>query len=180
VTSIYTSVAVTWAYLLLAALAALGLMQTMREQIRSRRYLESQPDEHPLQLSHLSTKLQALARDTRALRLSLEGPLREGQRLDSNLTLSEYDEVEQVLSDTAREIGDWLLELEQLGANDREYLHDVGAESSSIRALFEAEGWSLDRRRKPGQPPLHKQLERLVRELTSFEERLQTPPAPYR
>jgi hypothetical protein len=171
---------VTWAYLLLAALAALGLLQTMRGQIRSSKYLASHPDEHPLQLSHLSTKLQALARDTRALRLSLEGPLREGPRLDSNLTLSEFDEVQQQLSDTAREIGDWLLELEHLGANDREYLHDVGAESSAIKALFESEGWSLERRRKPGQPPLHKQLERLVRELSLFEERLQTPPAPYR
>jgi hypothetical protein len=170
----------TWVYLLLAALAALGLLQTMRGQIRSRNYLASHPDEHPLQLSHLSTKLQALARDTRALRLSLEGPLRDGQRLNSTVSLSEFDEVQQTLRDAAREIGDWLHGLEQLGANDRAYLHDVGAESSSIRALFEAEGWSLERRRKPGQPPLHKQLERLVRELTLFEERLQTPPAPYR
>jgi hypothetical protein len=171
---------VTWAYLLLAALAALGLLQTMRGQIRSQKYLASHPDEHPLQLSHLSTKLQALARDTRALRLSLEGPLREPQRLDWRATMADFDEVQQLLSDAAREIGDWLHELEQLGANDRAYLHDVGAESSSIRALFEAEGWSLERYRKPGQPPLHKQLERLVRELASFEERLQTPPAPYR
>jgi hypothetical protein len=172
---------VTWAYLLLAALAALGLLQTMRGQIRSRKYLASHPDEHPLQLSHLSTKLQALARDTRALRLSLEGPLRDGERLDaSTMSLTEFDEVQQTLRDAAREIGDWLHELEQLGAIDRAYLHDVGAESSSIQALFEAEGWSLERRRKPGQPPLHKQLERLVRELTLFEERLQTPPAPYR
>jgi hypothetical protein len=171
---------VTWAYLLLAALAALGLLQTMRGQIRSRKYLASHPDEHPLQLSHLSTKLQALARDTRALRLSLEGPLREGPRLDATVTLSEFDEVQQVLGDVSREIGDWLHEIDTLGASDREYLHDVGAEAGSIRSLFEAEGWSLERRRKPGQPPLHKQLERLVRELTAFEERLQTPPAPYR
>jgi hypothetical protein len=171
----------TWAYLLLAALATLGLLQTMRGQIRSRKYLASHPDENPLQLSHLSTKLQALARDTRALRLSLEGPLREGQRLDNpTVSLSEFDEVQQGLNDAAREIGDWLHAVEHLGVNDQAYLHDVGAESSSIRSLFESEGWSLERRRKPGQPPLHKQLERLVRELTLFEERLQTPPAPYR
>lgn len=170
----------TWAYLLLAALAALGLLQTMRGQIRSRKYLASHPDENPLQLSHLSTKLQALARDTRALRLSLEGPLRDGQRLDATVTLSEFDEVQQTLRDAAREIGDWLHSLEQLGPNDRAYLNDVGAEGSSIRALLESEGWSLERKRKPGQPPLHKQLERFVRELTLFEERLQTPPPPYR
>src|SRR5688572_17461943 len=116
----------TWAYLLLAAFAALGLLQTMRGQIRSRKYLASHPDENPLQLSHLSTKLQALARDTRALRLSLEGPLRDGQRLDvAGVTLSEIDEVQQALWDAAREIGDWLHGLDQLGANDRAYLHDV-------------------------------------------------------
>jgi hypothetical protein len=171
---------VTWVYLLLAALAALGLLQTMRGQSRSRKYLATHPDEGPLQLSHLSTKLQALASDTRALRLSLEGPLREGQRLDATVSLSEFDEVQQGLNDAAREIGDWLHEVEQLGPSDQAYLHDVGAESGPIRSLFEAEGWSLERRRKPGQPPLHKQLERLVRELTLFEERLQTPPAPYR
>jgi hypothetical protein len=171
---------VTWVYLLLAALAAFGLLQTMRGQIRSRRYLDSSPEEHPLQLSHLSTRLQALARDTRSLRLSLEGPLRDGKHLDATMALGEFDEVQQMLSDAAREIGDWIHEVERLGPNDRAYLHDVGAEVGPIRALFEAEGWSLERKRKPGQPPLYKQLERLVRELTLFEERLQTPPNPYR
>ena len=72
----------TWLYLLLAGVAALGLLQTVRGQVRSRRYLDESPDENPLQLSHLSTKLQALARDTRALRLSLEGPLRDGKALE--------------------------------------------------------------------------------------------------
>ncbi|PRP93268.1 hypothetical protein ENSA5_43630 [Enhygromyxa salina] len=170
----------TWVYLVLAAIAALGLLQTMRGEIRSRRYLASSPEESPLQLSHLSTRLQALARDTRALRLSLEGPLRDGRHLDASVSIRDFDETQQILSDAAREIGDWIHELERLGPNDRAYLHDVGAQSEAIRALFEAEGWSLERKRKPGQPPLHKQLERLVRELTLFEERLQTPPSPYR
>jgi hypothetical protein len=171
---------VTWVYLLLAVVAALGLAQTMRGQIRSRRYLASSPDEHPLQLSHLSRALQALARDTRALRLSLEGPLRDGRSLDATVAIGEFDELQQVLSDAAREIGDWIHEVERLPQNDKAYLHDVGAETGAIRSLFESEGWSLERKRKPGQPPLHRQLERLVRELTLFEERLQTPPNPYR
>lgn len=174
----------TWIYLLLAGVAALGLMQTVRGQVRSRRYLDESPDESPLQLSHLTTKLQALARDTRALRLSLEGPLRDGKHLDAgvgaSVGLGEFGEIEQILSDTAREIGDWIHEVERLDPNDRAYLHDVGADSDPIRALFEAEGWSLERKRKPEQIPLHKQLERLVRELQLFEERLQTPPSPYR
>jgi hypothetical protein len=171
---------VTWVYLVLAAIAALGLIQTMRGQIRSRRYLVSSPQEHPLQLSHLSSKLQALARDTRALRLSLEGPLREGQSLDVSVALGEFDETQQVLNDAAREIGDWIHEVQRLSPSDQAYLHDVGAVSAPIRALFEAEEWSLERKRKPGQLPLHQQLQRLVRELTLFEERLQSPPAPYR
>jgi hypothetical protein len=171
---------VTWVYLLLAAIGLLGLFQTMRGQIRSRKYLANSPDEHPLQLSHLSSRLAALARDTRALRLSLEGPLRGGRKLDAQVALSEFDEVQRMLDDAAREIGDWILEVERLGPSDQDYLHDVGAELGTIRALFEAEGWALERKRKPGQPPLHVQLERLVRELTLFEERLQTPPDPYR
>ena len=170
----------TWVYLVLAAVGVLGLLQTMRGQIRSRRYLASSPDENPLQLSHLSTKLQALARDTRALRLNLEGPLRDGQNLDVSIAIGEFDETQQVLNDAAREIGDWVHEVQRLSPADQAYLHDVGAQSAPIRALFEAEEWSLERKRKPGQLPLHQQLERLVRELTQFEERLQTPPAPYR
>lgn len=170
----------TWVYLLLAAVGLLGLLQTLRGQIRSRKYLAGSPEEPPLQLSHLSARLAALARDTRALRLSLEGPLRDGRRLDTPIALAEFDEVQHMLSDAAREIGDWILEVERLGPNDCAYLHDVGAESATIRALFESEGWALERKRKPGQVPLHVQLERLVRELTLFEERLQTPPDPYR
>ena len=174
----------TWVYLLLAGVAALGLLQTVRGQVRSRRYLEESPDENPLQLSHLSGRLQALARDTRALRLSLEGPLRDGKHLDAgvgaSVGLGEGGELELILSDAAREIGDWIHEVERLGPSDQGYLHDVGASGAPIRALFESEGWALERKRKPGQPPLHKQLERLVRELQLFEERLQTPPNPYR
>jgi len=175
---------VTWVYLLLAAVAALGLLQTVRGQVRSRRYLDESPEEIPLQLSHLSPRLQALARDTRSLRLSLEGPMRDGKALDAgvgaSVGLSDGGELEQILADTAREIGDWIHEVERLDPNDQGYLHDVGADSDPIRALFESEGWALERRRKPGQPPLHTQLERLVRELQLFEERLQTPPNPYR
>ena len=169
----------TWVYLCLAALAALGLLQTVRGQVRSRRYLDESPDENPLQLSHLSPRLQALARDTRALRLSLEGPMRDGKALDAGV-LSDGGELDQILADAAREIGDWIHEVERLGPADQGYIHDVGADSDPIRALFESEGWALERKRKPGQKPLHVQLERLVRELQAFEERLQTPPNPYR
>jgi hypothetical protein len=169
-----------WVYLLIAGLAALGLLQTMRGQARSRRYLESSPDEHPLQISHLSSGLQALARDTRALRLSLEGPLRELNEGGVPVLGQEFDELQQRLRDAARELGDWILEVERLPQHDRDYLHDVGAEPEHVRALFEAEGWSLERKRTAGQPPLARSLGLIVRELGLFEERLQTPPAPYR
>jgi hypothetical protein len=170
-----------WIYLLVAALAAIGLLQTMRVQTRSRRYLESSPDAQPLQISHLSRKLQALAHDTRTLRLSLEGPLHELSVGSSTAVLGqEFDEVQQRLRDAARELGEWIQEVERLPHNDQAYLHDVGASPGQVRALFEAEGWSLERKRAAGQPPLRKQLQLIVRELELFEERLQTPPSPYR
>jgi hypothetical protein len=170
-----------WVYLLVAGLAAIGLLQTMRVQARSRRYLESSPDDRPLQISHLSRKLQALARDTRALRLSLEGPLHELSEGGSTTMLGqEFDEVQQRLRDAARELGEWINEVERLPQNDRVYLNDVGASPDHVRALFEIEGWSLERKRAAGQPPLRKQLQMIVRELELFEERLQTPPNPYR
>ncbi len=171
----------TWVYLVIAGLAAIGLLQTMRGQARSRRYLESSPEDNPLQISHLSRNLQALARDTRALRLSLEGPLRQLAEGGGTAMLGqEFDELQQRLRDAARELGDWIHEVERLPQNDQAYMHDVGAEPDHVRALFEAEGWSLERKRKSGQPPLRKQLGLIVRELELFEERLQTPPDPYR
>ena len=169
-----------WVYLVVAALAALGLLQTMRGQARSRRYLESSPEEHPLQLSHLSRPLQALARDTRSLRLSLEGPLRELAEGASAPMLGEFDELQQRLRDAARELGDWVHEVERLSQTDQAYMHDVGADPGRARGLFEAEGWSLERKRESGQPPLHDRLQAIVHELQIFEERLQTPPDPYR
>src|SRR5690606_9665949 len=142
---------------------------------------ESSPDAEPLQISHLSRKLQSLARDTRALRLSLEGPLHElSERTSSRMLGQEFDEVQQRLRDAARELGEWIREVERLPSSDQEYMHDIGASPEQVRALFEAEGWSLERKRAPGQPPLHQQLQRIVRELELFEQRLQAPPSPYR
>jgi len=170
-----------WLYLVLAAFAAIGLLQTMRGQARGRRYLESSPEDSPLQISHLSRNLQALARDTRALRLSLEGPLRDLSEGSAAAMLGqEFDEVQQRLHDAARELGDWVNEVDRLPVNDKAMMHDANADPSRVRALFEAEGWSLERKRERGQPPLRKQLGLIVRELELFEERLQTPPDPYR
>ena len=92
----------------------------------------------------------------------------------------EFDEVQQRLRDAARDLGEWIRDIDRLPQNDRAYMHDIGASPIQVRALFEAEGWSLERKRAAGQPPLHKQLHLIVRELQLFEERLQTPPNPYR
>jgi len=167
-------------YLVVAGLAAIGLAQTMRSQARGRRYLEASPDEHPLQLSHLSRPLQALVRDTRALRLGLEGPLRELEETPSSPMLGEYDELQQRLRDAARELGEWLLGLDRLSQGDRDSITSVGAEPDRIRSLFEVEDWSFERKRSAGQPPLRDRLKLLVGELRLFEERMQTPPNPYR
>lgn len=173
-------VVTTVIYLVVAGLAAIGLAQTMRSQARGRRYLESSPDEIPLELSHLSRRLQALVRDTRALRLGLEGPLRELAETPSSPMLGEYDELQERLRDAARELGEWLRELDHLPHGDRDYVADVGAEPDRIRALFEAEGWSFERKRGSGQPVLRDRLQTIVGELRLFEERMQTPPNPYR
>ncbi|NJK32864.1 MAG: hypothetical protein HC927_10905 [Deltaproteobacteria bacterium] len=170
----------TLLYLLIAALAAIGLIQTVRTQARGRRYLESSPEEQPLQISHLSSRLQALVRDTRALRLSLEGPLRELREGTGPALLNDYDELQRHLDAAARELGEWLQEVDRLPLPDAEYVHDVGAEPERIRSVFETEGWAFERRRQPGQRPLQDRLQALVDELRSFEERLQTPPNPYR
>jgi hypothetical protein len=167
-------------YLVVAGLAAIGLAQTMRAQARGRRYLESSPDESPLQISHLSRRLQSLVRDTRSLRLGLEGPLRELDEAPSSPMLGEYDELQERLRDAARELGEWLHELDHLPSSDRDYVADVGAEPLRIRSLFESEGWSFERKRNPGQPPLRDRLHTIVGELRLFEERMQTPPNPYR
>jgi hypothetical protein len=164
-------------YLVVAGLAAIGLAQTMRSQARGRRYLENSPDEHPLQLSHLSRPLQTLLRDTRALRLALEGPLRQ---LSESAMLGDHEELQQHLHDSARELGEWLRELDRLPKNDREYVADAGADPDRIRTLFELEGWSFDRKRPQGQPPLRDRMRAIVDELRAFEERLQVPPNPYR
>ncbi|MCA9686132.1 MAG: hypothetical protein KC457_28425, partial [Myxococcales bacterium] len=169
-----------WVYLVIAGFAAIGLLQTMRGQARSRRYLEDSPEEQPLQLSHLSRALQDLARETRALRLSLEGPLRELNEGAGTPVLGEFDELQQRLRDAARELGDWIHDIERLSQADRATMHDVGADPRRVRGLFEEEGWSLERKRQPGQPPLRDRIEAIVRELQRFEERLQTPPDPYR
>ena len=170
----------TWLYLAVAALAAIGLLQTVRGQARSRRYLESSPEEQPLQLSHLSRRLQDLARDTRALRLSLEGPLAELRDGVGRSWIGEPDELQQRLRAAARDLGEWIIDVDRLPASERAYLGDVGATTDPIRAIFEAEDWSFERRRKANQPPLRQQLERIVELLARFEVKLQTPPAPYR
>lgn len=167
-------------YLVVAGLAAIGLAQTIRSQARGRRYLEGSPDESPLQISHLSRPLQALVRDTRALRLGLEGPLRELDETPSSPMLGEYDELQERLRDAARELGEWLLELDHLPGGDRDYVASVGAEPDRIRALFQAEDWSFERKRSAGQPPLRERLTTIVGELRRFEECVQTPPNPYR
>jgi hypothetical protein len=167
-------------YLVVAGLAAIGLAQTIRSQARGRRYLESSPDETPLQISHLSRPLQALVRDTRALRLGLEGPLRELDETPSSPMLGEYDELQERLRDAARELGEWLLQLDHLARGDRDYVAAVGAEPDRIRALFQAEDWSFERKRGAGQPALRDRLTTIVGELRLFEERVQTPPNPYR
>ncbi len=70
--------------------------------------------------------------------------------------------------------------VEKLHEGDAATLRDTGARPQRVRALFEAEDWSLEIKRAQGQPPLRERLRALVDELRGFETKLQTPPSPYR
>ncbi len=169
-----------WVFLGVAAVAAVGLLQTTRAQGRRRRYLEDNPEAPTLQLSHLSRALRALARDTRALRVGLEGPLRELGEGGGLLVLGESEELRRGLQDGAHELGEWVQAVGRLGRADSAYLGDVGADPRQVEALFIADDWGITRRRGAGQAGLHARLSELVDALERFEQQLQTPRSPYR
>jgi hypothetical protein len=163
-------------YLLVAALAGFGLVRTLKSQARTRKYLEEGKEDGPLRVDHLSRPLQSLAQETRALRVSLEGPVRQLEdQLGASLDTVEMD---AALAATSRELGDWTRSLAGLTEDDRARLDDMGAEPEKVRILFADEGWILERRR--GWKHLHDRLKRISRELEALETRLQLQTDPYR
>lgn len=170
-------------FLLLAAAAGFGLYRTMRARAENIRYLEEAGEEAPLMISHLSGALQRLAREARALRLSLEDPLRQLRALPGRLS-PDFDPraIDQTLLNTSREVGDWVNGVSRLSEEDREHLLDVGANTSTIRDVFGAAGFGFELGSGGAKQAkvLVAQLEQLQRELLRIERALQIQSDPYR
>jgi hypothetical protein len=169
-------------FLLLAAAAALGLYRTLRSRAENVRYLEEAGDESPLAVSHLSRPLQQLAHETRALRLSLEHPLRQLGTAPRSAAEVDLRMIQQGLTNASREIGDWLRTVERLGDEDRARLSDFGAKPAIVRELFGAEGGSLelDGPRAGAIRRIGGRIREIQRELERIERALQTRTDPYR
>jgi hypothetical protein len=169
-------------YLGLAAIAAVGLWRTMQAQSESRRYLEAGHDDAPPELGHLEAPLAHLVQDARALRLSLEGPLRQLKSVGVLGALgSDAEELDSKLLEATRELGEWLASVDRLGASDRRRLDELSPEAERVRNLFAEEQYALERKlRRRGRPPLRESLERLLDELGKFEVNMQRAQSPYR
>jgi hypothetical protein len=168
-------------YLGLAAIAALGLWRTMQSQSASRRYLEAAQDDAPPELGHLNRPLANLVQDARALRLGLEGSLRQLRAVGPLGAMgSDAEELDSKLREASRELGEWLAAVDRLMPADRQRLDELSPEAERIRSLFEAERFALERTRRRGRPPLRQQVERLLDELSKFETNMQKAHSPYR
>ena len=168
-------------YLGLAAIAALGLWRTISAQSESRRYLEAGRDDRPPELGHLERPLANLVQDARALRLSLEGPLRQLESIGVLGALgSDAEELDSKLREATRELGEWLASVDRLPPGDRQRLDELSPEAERIRNLFAQEQYALERVRRRSRPPLRAALVRLLEELAKFEVNMQRASSPYR
>ncbi len=110
-------------------LTGFGFYRLMRAEREARRYLESS-SETPLQLSHLSSALARVARETRTLRISLESPLRtlrEYLRTDPTRTEDDLEAVDAALMEATRGVGEWLAMIDALPAHERGDMEAMGA-----------------------------------------------------
>jgi len=186
----------TAVFLGIAVLAGFGLFRTLRGQAASRRYLDESGHEAPLEISHLSLPLQRVARETRALRLSLDEPLRLVQGAERLLgTDVSTAEVERELLNASRDIGAWVRLVERLGDQDQATMRDMGAHFEPVRDAIAAEGWALELRPNAKyvdmiegardnlvnhSEKLSERMRRLLLELERVETKLQIPLDPYR
>jgi len=169
---------------MVALLGGFGFYRLVRAQQEARRYLESGTDA-PLQLSHLSSELARIARETRTLRISLESPLRairEFMRTDLTRTEDDVEAVDAALLEATREIGEWLAMVGALPESERGTMEAMGASPRAVRAALAAEGGAFERSHlhSPGRGNLDDRLEAILRELERVEKALQVPINPYR
>ena len=169
---------------MVALLGGFGFYRLVRAQREARRYLESGSDA-PLQLSHLSSELARVARETRTLRISLESPLRairEFMRTDLTRTEDDVEAVDAALMEATREIGVWLTMVDTLPEHERGTMEAMGGSPGAVRSALAAEGWAFERAhmRTPGRGDLDDRLDAILRELERVEKALQVPVDPYR
>lgn len=166
-------------FLGVAAVAGYGLFRTVRGQAADRRYLAEAGEEEPLHISHLSRGLQQLAKDARALRLAMEGPIRELASLSAIGAIgADTDSLDRQLLAASREMGDFIRASNGLSEQDVETLHDLGAETGPLQAEFEALGYAFERQGNPR--PLSKRMVTIATELRRLEDKLQAQRNPYR
>lgn len=173
-------------FLFVAAWAAFGILQIVRSSERSRKYLAAAHDEAPLEVGHLSPALSRLAHETRFLRISLEGPIRDVAEFRSGEFAQsageDLDAFDNMLMNVTRQLDDWVHAVERLPDAERATFEGLGLSAGPIRAALENEGWSFERQHleRPGQPPMERRLARVAEELARIEAALQVQQQPYR
>ncbi len=173
-------------FLLVAAFSAYGIYAMLRSNRRSQQYLESSREEAPLQLDHLSRPLRRLLEDTRLLRISLEGPIRDVVAIRTGefhqTAGADTESFDNMLMDVTRQVVEWVETAERLGAAERSHLESLGVTPQGIRHVLDAEGGAFERRhlRRPGAPPLDQRLQGLSDELSRIELALQANGRVYR
>lgn len=172
-------------FLAVAGLCVCGLYATLRASRRSRLYLAEAPDA-PLELGHLSDSLRRFGEDTRLLRISLDGPIRDigdlrmgDFRHNAGQDLEVFD---NMLINVSRDLAHWLQSVQELEPYERAQLLDMGLNADAIAAALAAEGGALEVRnlKKAGMPPLDKRLEAIREQLNRFETVLQLSHRIYR
>lgn len=168
-------------YLGVAAVAVVGLVQTMRSQARSRAYLEAAIEDELGELDHLARALRALVVDARALRSTLDGPQRLLERAGPLGAMgADAEELDSQLREASRALGDWLAAVENLSEPDRERLEELSAHPRDLERLFREENFALERNVRRGQRPLGETLKRVRAHLVGVEQDLQKARDPYR
>ncbi len=168
-----------------AVIGGYGIFRLYRSLAAAQRYLEESGQEPPLQLEHLPADVARVAQDTRSLRLSLEGPLRQAEdllRVDLMRTQDDVESAAQVFMDASREVAEWLYTFDRLPEAKRRELRDAGIGPERIRAAMEAENWAfeLSNLRVKGRQTMDLRIRNIVEELTRVEAALQTHSRGYR
>lgn len=168
-----------------AVIGGYGVFRLYRSLAAAQKYLEESGEEVPLQLSHLPADVARVAQDTRSLRLSLEGPLRQAEdllRVDLMRTQDDVEAAAQVFMDASREVAEWLYQFERLPEIKRSELKDAGIGPDKIRAAMEAENWAfeLTNLRVKGRATLDLRIRKILEELGRVEVALQSHSRGYR